>query len=86
MEGKSLHWWLWFGIGNVIGFLAPLTITFALKEGQASWVFAVAMGSGFLLLQGALWMFYSEPFSKVQGLGAFLMAVGFILMNWGKSA
>lgn len=80
-----LAWWLWFCLGNVIGFLAPLSITFALKEGQASWVFAVAMGSGFLLLHGLLWLFYSEPISRLQGVGVLLVATGFILMNWGKT-
>ena len=83
---QSMEWWLWFGMGNGIGFLAPITITLALKEGSASWTFAAAMGGGFLALQISLWIFQGEPFHRVHGLGVLLITLGLILMQWGKGS
>lgn len=83
---QSMEWWLWFCLGNVIGFLAPITITLALKEGNASWTFAAAMGGGFLALQISLWIFQGESFHRMHGLGVLLITLGLILMQWGKTS
>ncbi|MES2308727.1 MAG: hypothetical protein V4507_07695 [Verrucomicrobiota bacterium] len=79
-------WWIWFSLGNIIGFFAPVSITMALKGESATWIFAVAIGLSFLTLQLSLWFLQAEPFQRIQGLGIFFIAVGLILVQWGKSS
>ncbi len=83
-SSTSTQAWVWFALGNAIGFLGPISITLALKQGAASWIFAASIGVGFLVLQGALWFFHHEPMTVFQWAGIGLIVTGLMLMNWGR--
>ncbi len=80
----STQTWIWFALGNLIGFLGPVSITLALKQGSASGIFALSVGLGFLVLQLSLWAFYHEPMSLFQWAGAGFIVVGLVLINGGR--
>lgn len=78
----NMPWWIWFGVGNVAGFFAPLSITMALKEGNAPWVFGIAMGFGFILLQGLLIVCFGDRLTFLQSTGMLLIGIGIALLYW----
>jgi len=83
-SSASTQAWIWFALGNLIGFLGPVSITLALKQGSASGIFAISVGLGFLVLQLSLWAFHQEPMSAIQWFGASFIVIGLVLINWGR--
>jgi len=75
----------WQVVGNVSGFLAVLTLTFAMRFIPLSLALAFSWGLGFIAIQviGAHFIFH-EAVTAVQWLGVALIAGGLVLISLGR--
>jgi multidrug transporter EmrE-like cation transporter len=73
---------LWrFVIGNLIGFIAPIALTFALKRSNPNLTYALCYGGAFAALQLASWKLFNQPLSVIQWAGVGLVGVGILLLQ-----
>ncbi len=72
--GWPAFWW--FAVGNVLGFIATVMLTFALKAQHPNIIFALAQGGGFCVLQLASFYIFRVPLSPLQWAGVILIAIG----------
>ena len=74
---------LWFYvIGNLVGALAPLALTFALKRGNANVVYALCFGTGFAAIQIASAHLFHQPLSTFQWAGVASVGLGICLLQF----
>ncbi|MEW6156543.1 MAG: hypothetical protein AB1813_03885 [Verrucomicrobiota bacterium] len=73
-------WW-YFIIGNFIGVICPIALTFALKYGHPNVIYALCFGGAFALLQIASWRFFKQPLSFWQWAGVCAVAAGIVLLH-----
>ena len=78
--GSTAIWW--FVAGNVIGFLCPVCLTFALKGSNANVIYALCFGISFCTLQIASWLLFHQPLSTLQWTGVTLVTLGIVLLQW----
>ena len=84
-EKNGTEWWLWFLLGNVVGFGCPVLITYALREQSPHMVYAFTLGAGFVLVQVAGWFFFHAPITAMQVGGLGLTAVGLVMLQLGRA-
>ncbi len=84
-EKSGTDGWLWFLLGNVVGFGCPVLITYALREQSPHLVYAFTLGAGFVLVQVAGWFFFHAPITAMQVGGLVLTAVGLVMLQLGKA-
>jgi len=84
-EKTGTEWWLWFLLGNVVGFGCPVLITYALREQSPHLVYAFTLGAGFVLVQVAGWFFFHAPITAMQVGGLALTAMGLVMLQLGKA-
>ncbi|MBM4455084.1 MAG: hypothetical protein FJ411_01700 [Verrucomicrobia bacterium] len=84
-EKTGTDWWLWFLLGNVVGFGCPVLITYALREQSPHLVYAFTLGAGFVLVQVAGWFFFHAPITAMQVGGLALTAVGLVMLQLGRA-
>ena len=84
-EKTGSEWWLWFLLGNVVGFGCPVLITYALREQSPHMVYAFTLGAGFVLVQVAGWFFFHAPITAMQVGGLGLTAVGLVMLQLGRA-
>src|SRR5918992_785188 len=73
-SGKRAIWY--YVIGNVIGALGPLALTFALKRAGPNLVYALCYGGAFAILQIVSWRLFREPLSIYQWAGVACVGIG----------
>jgi len=78
--GWPAFWW--FAAGNVLGFIATIMLTLALKAQHPNIIFALAQGGGFCLLQLTAFYLFHDPLSRVQWTGVALIAIGIICVQF----
>jgi multidrug transporter EmrE-like cation transporter len=69
-----------FALANGVGFLGMALLPFALKKGPTSFVYALAIGGGFALLQTACWILFPQPASLREIGGVCLIVAGLCLL------
>ena len=79
------QWWLWFLLGNLVGFGCPVLITYALREQSPHLVYAFTLGAGFVLVQVAGWFFFHAPITPMQIGGLVFTAVGLVMLQFGRA-
>ena len=84
-EKTGTDWWMWFLLGNVVGFGCPVLITYALREQSPHLVYAFTLGAGFVLVQVAGWFFFHAPITAMQVGGLALTAVGLVMLQLGRA-
>ncbi|MCI0745197.1 MAG: hypothetical protein L0Y58_07320 [Verrucomicrobia subdivision 3 bacterium] len=70
-----------FIVGNLIGALAPIALTLALRRANANVVYALCFGGAFSLLQIVLWRLFQQPLSTIQWIGITCVGVGIFLLQ-----
>ena len=78
-SGKTALWH--FVAGNVIGFLGPVALTFALKHGKPNLIYAMCFGGAFALLQLVSWRLFEQQLTPFQWAGIGCVGVGIILLQ-----
>jgi multidrug transporter EmrE-like cation transporter len=79
------QWWLWFLLGNFVGFGCPVLITYALREQSPHVVYAFTLGAGFVLVQLAGWLFFRAPITPLQIGGLVFTALGLVMLQFGRA-
>ncbi|HEY8240769.1 MAG TPA: hypothetical protein VIH35_04945, partial [Kiritimatiellia bacterium] len=74
-------WWKYFILGNVVGFVCPVSLVLALRQANANLVYAICWGAAFCVLQFATWWLFKEPLSTWQWAGVALVGVGILLLQ-----
>lgn len=73
---------LWkFVIGNFIGFVAPIALTFALKRSNPNITYALCYGGAFAALQLISWKLFNQSLGVVQWVGVGLVGAGILLLQ-----
>lgn len=80
-SGKKTLWY--FTLGNIVGVLGPIALTFALRKTNPNIVYALCYGSAFAALQLVSWRFFDQPLSKPQWAGVLLVGLGICLLQVG---
>jgi len=80
-QTQGLRWWIFFALANATGFGCVVILPYALKLAPSNIVYALAVGSGFCLLQISAALFFREPLSLWQWIGVVGMAVSLILLQ-----
>jgi multidrug transporter EmrE-like cation transporter len=78
-SGRTAVWY--FILGNVIGAVGPVALTFALKRANPNIVYALCFGGAFTLLQVVSWRLFRQPLSVFQWIGIGCVAVGIFLLQ-----
>lgn len=75
---------LWpFILGNLVGALGPVTLTFGLKLGDPSLVYALCFGGAFTILQIVSLLVFNQTLSHYQWAGIGLVTLGIWLLQVG---
>jgi multidrug transporter EmrE-like cation transporter len=77
--GRTALWY--FILGNVIGVLCPVALTFGLKYGHPNVAYAVCFGGAFALLQIFSFWLFKQPLSSWQWAGLISVALGIFLLQ-----
>ena len=77
--GATAFWW--FAAGNVLGFIATVMLTFALKSQNPNIIFALAQGGGFCVLQLTAFYLFRVPLTPLQWIGVSLIALGVVFVQ-----
>ena len=78
-SGRTALWY--FVVGNVVGFLCPVALTFGLKHGNPNAVYAFCYGGAFALLQVASSWMFKQPLSLLQWTGIVAVGAGIFLLQ-----
>jgi multidrug transporter EmrE-like cation transporter len=78
-SGRTALWH--FILGNMIGALGPVALTFALKRANPNIVYALCFGGAFTLLQVVSWRLFHQPLSAFQWAGIGCVAIGIVLLQ-----
>ena len=78
-SGWTAVWY--FVLGNVIGAICPIALTFALRRGHPNLVYALALGGSFALLQIVSWRLFRQPMSVAQWSGVGCVGLGVVLLQ-----
>jgi multidrug transporter EmrE-like cation transporter len=79
-KGAAAFWL--FVLGNVVGVIAPIALTFALKRGNPNMIYALCYGGAFTVLQLVAWRLFNQPLSAIQWTGIALVTAGIWLLQW----
>lgn len=77
--GRTALWY--FIVGNFIGVLCPIALTFALKQNHPNIIYALCFGGSFALLQIVSWRMFKQPLSIWQWFGVASVAFGLLLLQ-----
>ena len=80
--GKRAMWY--YVVGNIIGALGPLALTFALKRGNPNIIYAVCYGTAFAAIQMASSRLFHQPLSTFQWAGIASVGLGICLLQFGQ--
>lgn len=71
----------WFLGGNAIGLAGAGVIAWALKDNNPNVVYGLCVGLGFVALQLLSFLWFKEPLSTPQWVGAALVCSGVVLLQ-----
>jgi multidrug transporter EmrE-like cation transporter len=75
---------LWhFILGNLVGFLGPVALTFALRRANPNIIYALCYGGAFAVLQLVSWRLFDQALSRPQWAGVLLVGLGICLLQVG---
>ena len=79
--GKKAVWS--YVVGNLIGALGPLALTFALKRGHPNVIYALCFGCSFAAVQIMSSRYFHQPLSMLQWAGVAAVGIGICLLQFG---
>jgi multidrug transporter EmrE-like cation transporter len=79
LKGSAALWR--FAFGNLIGFMAPIALTIALKRANPNITYALCYGGAFAALQLVAWRVFQQPLSGFQWAGILLVGIGILLLQ-----
>lgn len=84
-ESHGKMFWVYFFLGNAVGFVCTLFLPMALRLAPAGVVYAMAIGGGCLALQLTTFVLFPQPTSFLQVTGITLVTGGLILLYLGQA-
>ena len=80
--GKKAVWY--YVVGNLVGALGPLALTFALKRGNPNIIYALCFGCSFAAVQIVSSRYFHQPLSIQQWAGVGSVGIGICLLQFGQ--
>lgn len=81
-QKTGMNQWMWFILGNALGFPCTFLIVLALRHQNPNLVYALCLGGGFLALQIASSWIFRVPLGFWQWIAVALITLGMVLFKY----